>query len=92
MSMKSVINLTGDSELPAEVLDEIDVMEVIEPAFTLRFDRADEPGFADVLVALLADFPNAANAVVVLPAGVPPDSAAVKVIQDLLPDAPIIIL
>lgn len=50
--MKSIINLTGE-EPPAGLLDEYDVMEIIEPAFTLRLDRAAEPGFAAVLEALL---------------------------------------
>lgn len=36
MTMKSIINLTGKSELPARILAEIDAAEIIDIPFTAR--------------------------------------------------------
>lgn len=88
MTMKSIINLTGKSELPARILAEIDAAEIIDIPFTINFGRAAEPDFAVFLGALLSDFHNAANAVVILPRSALPypieDNAVVvlpKVVQ-----------
>ena len=87
VTVKTILNLTDEYELP-DHLDDLDIMEVIEPDNPLDLYHAQQPAFAAALAELVADIPNAANLVVLLPGGAGAD--AEEAIRRILPAAEIV--
>jgi hypothetical protein len=78
--MKTLLNLTGDFYLPADLAVLDDVMQVLEP--DAPFDLGDVAA-----VAALAEYADMLNLIVLLP-----DATAVAVVQHALPRAEIVTL